>query len=174
VLLLDFDNPFAYFVLDSRSSMQERIIEILVYLLSELHHERAYKNKVNLTNALVLKGYTETEINLAFAWIFNHLRRPIAGKGDSTYSFTEDMENYPDADQLILSPEAYGYLLHLLDLGIIRDNDVEMFVERALAYGKDAINVDDLKSIVATIIFGMENRSSFNGYPMYQEDLPIQ
>lgn len=154
--------------------MQERIIEILVYLLSELYREKPNKSKVNLTSNLVLKGYTETEINLAFAWIFNHLRRPITGGGDGTHSFTEDMDNYPDADQLVISPEAYGYLLHLLDLGIIKDNDVEMFVERALAYGKNAINVDDLKSIVATIIFGMENRSSFNGYPLYQEDLPIQ
>ena len=154
--------------------MQERIIEILVYLLSELYRDRAYKSKVNLTSALILKGYTDTEINLAFAWIFNHLRRPLTGNGDRIQSFTEDMDNYPDADQLIISPEAYGYLLHLLDLGIIKDNDVEMFVERALVYGKNAINVDDLKSIVATIIFGMENRSSFNGYPLYQDDLPIQ
>ena len=154
--------------------MQERIIEILVYLLSELHRERACKNKVNLTSNLILKGYTETEINLAFAWIFNHLHYPPRGNDEDSYSFAEDMDNYPDADQLIISPEAYGYLLHLLDLGIIKDNDVEMFVERALAYGKNDINVDDLKSIVASIIFGMENRSSFNGYSLYQGDLPIQ
>jgi uncharacterized protein Smg (DUF494 family) len=155
--------------------MQERIIEILVYLLSELNRDRAYKNKVSLTNTLTMKGYTETEINLAFAWIFNHLRRPMTGKGDQEYSFSDDMDHIADADQLIISPEAYGYLLHLLDLGIMKDNDVEMFVERALAYGKDAINVDDLKSIVATIIFGMENRSSFNGYSLSQAaDLPIQ
>jgi uncharacterized protein Smg (DUF494 family) len=154
--------------------MQERIIEILVYLLSELNREHARKKKLNLTHALTMKGYTETEINLAFAWIFNHLRRPVAGMGDKEYSFSEDMEQLTDADQLIISPEAYGYLLHLLDLGIMKDGDVEMFVERALATGKDAINVDDLKSIVATIIFGTENRSSFNGYSLYQGDLPIQ
>jgi uncharacterized protein Smg (DUF494 family) len=145
--------------------MQERIIEILVYLL---------KNRVSLTNALTMKGYTETEINLAFAWIFNHLRSPVSGKGDHEQAINEEMDQFADADQLVISPEAYGYLLHLLDLGIMKDNDVEMFVERALAYGKEAINVDDLKSIVATIIFGMENRSSFNGYSLYQGDLPIQ
>jgi uncharacterized protein Smg (DUF494 family) len=154
--------------------MQERIIEILVYLLNELQQERTHTSKINLTRSLVLKGYTEVEINLAFSWIFNHLRRPPAGKTDSAYSFTDEMDSYPEADQLIISPEAYGYLLHLLDLGIIKDNDVEMFVERALAYGKNDIGVDELKSIVATIIFGLENRSSFNGYSLYQGDLPVQ
>jgi len=154
--------------------MQERIIEILVYLLNELNREHIQKNKLSLTNTLTMKGYTETEINLAFAWIFNHLKRPISGKGDHEHSISDEMDQFADADQLIISPEAYGYLLHLLDLGIMKDNEVEMFVERALAYGKDAINVDDLKSIVATIIFGMENRSSFNGYSLYQEDMPIQ
>jgi uncharacterized protein Smg (DUF494 family) len=153
--------------------MQERIIEILVYLLSELHQEQAFRSKLDLTHNLVLKGYTESEINLAFAWIFNHLRHPAAGKGYEGYSFAEEMAGYPDAEQLIISPEAYGYLLHLLDLGIMRDNDVEMFVERALAYGKNDINVDDLKSIVASILFGMENRSSFNGYSFHQGDWQV-
>ena len=49
-----------------------------------------------------------------------------------------------------------------------------MFIERAVAYGKDDISVDDLKSIIATILFGMDNLSSFNGYPFYQGDIQIQ
>ena len=49
-----------------------------------------------------------------------------------------------------------------------------MFIERAIAYGKDDISVDDLKSIVATILFGLDNRSSFNGYPFFQGDTTIQ
>ena len=56
--------------------MQERIVEIIVYLLSEIHQERRRKDKVDLTSALQLKGYTEIEINLAFSWIFEHLRKP--------------------------------------------------------------------------------------------------
>ena len=36
------------------------------------------------------------------------------------------------------------------------------------------ISVDDLKSIVASILFGMDSRSSFSGYPYFQGDTPIQ
>jgi hypothetical protein len=49
-----------------------------------------------------------------------------------------------------------------------------MFIERAVAFGKDDIGVDDLKSIVASILFGLDNRSSFNGYPSYQGDTIFQ
>ena len=64
--------------------------------------------------------------------------------------------------------------MQLIQLGVIKENDIEMFIERAIAYGKDDISVDDLKSIVATILFGLDNRSSFNGYPFFQGDTTIQ
>ncbi len=72
------------------------------------------------------------------------------------------------------APDAYGFLLQLIQLGVIKENDIEMFIERAIAYGKDDISVDDLKSIISTILFGLDNRSSFNGYPFFQGDTTIQ
>ena len=154
--------------------MQERIIEILVYLLTELQQERNRKDKVDLSRELFLQGYTEAEVNLAFSWIFRHLGKPSADQIDGAISFDEDLEELPEMDRLAISPEAYGYLLQLLHLGIIREDDMDMFIERAIAYGKDDINVDDLKSIVATILFGIDNRSSFNGYTFYDGNIPVQ
>jgi len=154
--------------------MQERIVEIIVYLLSEIHQERRKKDKVDLTSALQLKGYTEIEINLAFSWIFEHLRKPpseIFGGGAGEDFEYEDMA---DLESLVISPDAYGYLIQLLHLGIMKDRDMEIFIERALAYGKDDISVDDLKSIVASIIFNTDNASMFGGYTLYGGEVPLQ
>jgi len=75
---------------------------------------------------------------------------------------------------LVISPDAYGFLIQLIQLGVMKDLELEIFVERALAYGKDDLNVDDLKSIVASILFDLDNRSTFNGYTFYGGDLTIQ
>jgi len=152
--------------------MQERIIEIIVYLLSEMQQERKQKAKIDLTHDLMLRGYTEIEINLAFSWIFNHLQRSSKGQEDD--ASLQDLGEFPELEKLVISSEAYGYLIHLIQLGIIGDQDLELFIERALAYGKDDISVDDLKSIIASILFGLDNRSSFNGYTFYSGDLTIQ
>ena len=154
--------------------MQERIVEIIVYLLSELQQERRQKDKVDLTRTLQLKGYTEIEINLAFSWIFKHLRRPPSeiirdASGDET-----EYEDMADLESLVISPDAYGSLIQLMHLGIMKDRDMETFIERALAYGKDDISVDDLKSIVASIIFDSDNASMFGGYTLQDGDVPIQ
>jgi uncharacterized protein Smg (DUF494 family) len=154
--------------------MQERIVEIIVYLLSELQQERRRKDKVDLTRSLHLKGYTEIEINLAFAWIFKHLRKPplesaMRGSGEE-----QDYDEMADLESLIISPDAYGYLIQLLHLGIMKDRDMETFIERALAYGKDDISVDDLKSIVASIIFDTDTAYMFGGYTLYDGDVPLQ
>jgi uncharacterized protein Smg (DUF494 family) len=154
--------------------MQERIIEIIVHLLSEMQQERRQKDKVDLSNDLMLRGYTEIEINLAFSWIFNHLQPASQDRADHAAVVKQDLEDFVDIEKLVISPEAYGYLIQLIQLGVIKDHDIELLVERAMAYGKDDINVDDLKSIVATIIFGLDNRSSFNGYPFHSGDLTIQ
>ena len=154
--------------------MQERIVEIIVYLLSELQQERRRKDKVDLTSTLQLKGYTEIEINLAFSWIFEHLRKPPAEVFGGGSGEENEYEDIADLESLVIAPDAYGYLIQLLHLGIMKDRDMEIFIERALAYGKDDISVDDLKSIVASIIFNTDNASMFGGYTLYNGDVPIQ
>ncbi len=154
--------------------MQERIIEIIVYLLNELQQERNKKDQVDLTRELLVKGYTDVEVSLAFSWIFEYLKNPPQERHDIDHEPSDQLEDHPDFERLIISPDAYGFLLQLIQLGVIKENDIEMFIERAVAFGKDDISVDDLKSIVATILFGMDSRTSFNGYPFYQGDAPIQ
>ncbi len=154
--------------------MQERIVEIIVYLLSALQQERRRKDKVDLTRTLQLKGYTEIEVNLAFSWIFKHLHTSPSEVVRFTDGEENELEEMADLENLVISPDAYGYLIQLLHLGVMRDHDMETFIERALAYGKDDISVDDLKSIVASIIFNADNASMFGGYQLYGGDVPIQ
>ena len=154
--------------------MQERIVEIIVYLLTELQQDWNQKARTNLTSALQFKGYTDVEINLAFSWIFKHLRQPSVERFRGKLEINEDPEPLPDIEQLVITPDAYGYLVQLIHLGIMKDDEMDKFVERALAIGKDDISVDDLKSIVASIIFDMDNHTSFNGYSLYHGDVPLQ
>jgi uncharacterized protein Smg (DUF494 family) len=153
--------------------MQERIIEVIVYLLTEMQQERSRKDKVDLTHVLLLKGYTEVEINLGFSWIFNHLKNPPL---DSSLPFdkSDDTEDFDDLDELVIAPDAYGYLLQLLNLGVVRENDMQIIVERALAFGKEDINLDDLKSIVAGIIFGHDEGYPLSGYTPFDGNSPVQ
>ncbi|MCK4755256.1 MAG: DUF494 family protein, partial [Calditrichia bacterium] len=98
--------------------MQERILEIIVYLLNELQQERKGLDKIDLTRDLLVNGYTEGEVNLAFSWIFNHLKSTPQNRIDSDIDYTDQFEDYPEFERLIISPDAYGFLLKLIQLGV--------------------------------------------------------
>ena len=66
---------------------------------------------------------------------------------------------------MIITAEAYGYLLQMTHLGLLSDYDLELVIERALSIGTSNINIDDVKSITASIIFGGDsNFNSFDGF----------
>jgi len=145
--------------------MQERIVEIIVYVLGELHQERKSKDRVDLSGDLASRGYTENEINLAFSWVFNHLRGVRNGiTHEEDFEDQEELFGQFELEQLVITPEAYSYLIQLIHLGVIRDNDLEKLVERALIAGESSLSLEDMKSIVASVLFEDGFHSSRGGY----------
>ncbi len=145
--------------------MQERLIEIIVYLLGEFKQPQEDDNYKDLSKQLVNLGYTESEINLAFSWIFNHLQEQQAAmEGEFEYGPSSSRILH-DVERMIISAEAYGYLLQMTHLGLLSDFELELVIERALSIGTSNISIDDVKSIAASIIFGTESGSnSYKGF----------
>ncbi|MCB0281257.1 MAG: DUF494 family protein [Calditrichae bacterium] len=145
--------------------MQERIIEIIVYLLGEFQHNQIDENYRDLSKELLSRGYTDNEINLAFSWIFNHLQKNNSDT-DNEFSYSQgSVRVLHDLEKLVIAPEAYGYLLQLWHLGMIKEYEMEDVIERALAIGSAHISLEDVKSIAASLIFSSESYlSSADGF----------
>lgn len=143
--------------------MQERIIEIIVYLLEEFQQKQTADKYTDLSKELLLRGYTDSEINFAFSWIFNHLQQSSEEQIDFTYG-ADSVRVLHDLEKLVIAPEAYGYLLQLLHLGMIKEMDLEDVIEKALSIGSTHITVDDVKSLAASVIFNPETNPSVEGF----------
>lgn len=145
--------------------MQERLIEIIVYLLGEFKQPQSSEKYTDLSKELVSKGYTENEINLAFSWIFNHLQEKQDGYEDEFRYAPNSNRVLHDVEKMIISADAYGYLIQMTHLGLLSDYDLELVIERALSLGTSNITLEDIKSIAASIIFGGDsNFNSFEGF----------
>ena len=143
--------------------MQERIIEIIVYLLGEFQHSPNPGEYTDLSKELLSKGYTENEINLAFSWVFNHMQP----KGDLSEEFTYEQDSVRvlhDLEKLVIAPEAYGYLLQLWHLGMIKEYEMEDVIERVLSLGNNLVSLEDIKSMAATLIFNQESLLGQKGF----------
>jgi len=143
--------------------MQERIIEIIVYLLEEFQDTPQEKYD-DLSEKLMAQGYTESEINLAFSWIFNHLQKPDIPEGRDVHYQESSIRVLHDLEKLIIQPDGYGYLLQLHQLGILNANDIEEVIERALSVGSTNVTLDDIKTFANMLIFNPDKNPASDSY----------
>jgi uncharacterized protein Smg (DUF494 family) len=137
------------------TGMQEKIIEIIVYLIQELQHDKRL-GEIDL-GLLADNGYTPNEISTAFSWLFDkiNLGENILNEEDSPSPHSFRMLH--DAERNVITPEAHGYLIQLRELGLIDDLGMEQVIDKIMMAGFSRVDVDNIKSTVASIMFDFDD-----------------
>jgi len=138
--------------------MQEKIVEILVYLIGELQKNTPIAD-IDLT-VLSQQGYSTTEISTAFNWLFEKISHGENIITDVSPSSPHSHRILHDAERMVVSAEAYGYLIQLRELGLITDLDIEVLIDRVMMSGYASVNVEEMKTLVAGLL--MESDDSSN------------
>ncbi|MGD0589922.1 MAG: DUF494 family protein [Bacteroidota bacterium] len=133
--------------------MQERIVEIILYLVSELRSNKRLSD-VDVSS-LTRDGYTQSEISSAFSWLFERLS---LGKSmtDVTSGASTSHRMLNDTEKMVVESQAYGYLIQCQQLGLFNNIDVETIIERIMMAGFTTIGLPEMKSFVAGYLFDME------------------
>ncbi len=134
--------------------MQERIVEIILFLVNELRSNKQL-SEVDVS-LLSQNGYTPSEISTAFSWLFERMSvgEPQFSPGKPADT-SHRMLN--EAEKLVIQQEAFGYLLQCHQLGLLSNSDIEIIVERIMAAGFAAVGINEMKSFVAGLLFGFDN-----------------
>lgn len=138
--------------------MRERIIEIIVYLISELNHNHPI-DEVTF-DRLSDQGYSTTEISAAFSWLFDKIHFGNHSMSSEEFARSSSLRFLNNAEKEIISPEIHGYLIQLYQLGLLGNEHLEMTIERAIATGYRNLTIEQLHSIIATILFDAESTAS--------------
>ena len=136
--------------------MQDKVVEIIVYILSEIK-EINQLNDIDV-NKLAEKGYSDSEINTAFAWIYSKLDEgELIFKDDS--GETRSHRAFNKVEDKIFTVDAKGYLLLLRELGLLDDLDIDLVIEKVLLSGYRIINISELKKFITSIVLNSESKS---------------
>ena len=135
--------------------MQEKIIEIIVYLVNEMRNNKALGD----IDVKILEegGYTQAEISSAFGWLFDKLAASdqmvphVERQVEHSYRILHDVE------KMVIAPEAQGYLIQLRELGILSDAMLETVIDRAMMSGYTRIGLEETRMIVASLVFEKED-----------------
>ena len=137
--------------------MQEKIIEIIVYILNEMRNSK-HINEIDLKK-LNKDGYTEAEINTAFAWIFSKIESGEKLFNEASAS-NKSHRFFHNAEQNILSTEAMGYLIQMKELCIISDLDEELIIDKIFMAGYQKVGVEEIKLLISSLLFDFEDKTN--------------
>ena len=136
--------------------MKERVVEILVILMSEIEANKRLSD-IDFDD-LKSKGYTQTEISAAFSWLYENM--PVQD-GIVVRDEMPDKDSrriLHDAEKMMISTEAQGYLMQLCEVGLLDNRDLENIIERAMMSGLEQLSLDEVREIAAAVLFARPNK----------------
>jgi len=135
--------------------MDERLVEIIISIVDRLVDQATSSKTVeNLTGTLVAEGYSIGEINTAFMWLYHTVDESFFEEGTvlPDYGKKSTLRMLNDFEKSLISPQAYGYILQLSQLGLLDDLQIEELIERAIYTCVETVELNDVKRIVPSII----------------------
>lgn len=123
--------------------------------MNKIRENKLGINKLSSLSVDLLKeGYTESEIDMAFTWLFE--KADISGRDMESLCSPLPNTAYRQlnySEKLVIRPAAHGYLLQLRSLDLIDDAQMEQIIEQAMLLGDNSVDREDIEDIVAVIMF---------------------
>lgn len=148
--------------------MNKRLLEIIAYAMKEIRDNSFENIELQfIMDVLLERGFSEEEISGAMAWLVNHgetIDRLIKKKNDGVPRPIWRQLN--ENERQAISPEAYSYLFHLREMELLKDDDMETIIERAVTIKLPSLEIEDIKDLIAIVVLDFENSAS-EGYFQY-------
>lgn len=139
--------------------LYEKIIEIIVFLLSELKNNKELA-EIDVDKLSTL-GYTQNEINTAFSWVYSKIYSGEKIFVDETGE-TKSQRFLHDVEQNVISPEAYGYLIQLKQLGMINNMDIDLIIDKIMVSSHNDVDLQEMKFIIASYLLDIDDLHNTN------------
>jgi uncharacterized protein Smg (DUF494 family) len=147
--------------------MKEKVVEILVYIMSEIQENKRLQ-EIDI-GELKSKGYTQSEISAAFSWLYDNVQFGEVQFARPSQAARSSRRVFHEAEKQVLSTESQGYLIQLRELGLLDDRDLESVIERAMMAGYEKLSVEEVRDIVTAVLFAKQSGGSSSGHSMLSE-----
>lgn len=141
--------------------MDQRIVEILMYVIGEIQSRRIKVDEIDgISEELLDRGFSHRDVATAISLVADRM----AGETKRTYvaapcSVTSHRVLH-DIERQYVSPDAYGYLIQMTHLGLLDTADTEEIIERCMMMNNLNVGMDEMKMVVASHLLEKDPRQS--------------
>jgi len=142
----------------------QRVVGLAMHLLREIREQRMALDDIeDMSEELRGQGYTDSEINAAFDWVYDRVDGIDPSEVMYRAGFSKgSVRILHPAERAVLSAEAYGQLIEMQALNMLDMEDVERILDRVLAIG-GPLTVEDLRTVVHSYLFEEGSRAGRKG-----------
>lgn len=143
--------------------MRNNVVDIIVHLMRHINVGEPLK-EITFDD---LGSYDKSEISAAYSWVLQKY-------GTNPEKDITDMQKHQAesrsprilhyAERMMLSKEAYGYLLELYNLGLIDATGLEQIIEQTMLRSMERVTLDKVKEYVVRYLFGAQEPSTSSLY----------
>lgn len=136
--------------------MKETLLDVLLYLFENYFYDDpdAVRDRDSLQAGVIQAGFTPAEVSKAFDWLDAlAAQRVVLQTEHDDDSAPGPVRLYAEQEMERLDVDCRGFLMFLLDNGILDITQHECVVERAMALDQDEVDLEDLKWVVLMVLF---------------------
>ena len=143
--------------------MKETLLDVLLYLFENYFYDDpdAVRDRDSLQAGVIQAGFSPAEVSKAFDWLDalaeqRSVFRPLPDDGAAP----GPVRLYAEQEMARLDTDCRGFLMFLLDNGVLDAAQHEHVVDRAMALDQDEIDLDDLKWVVLMVLFNQPGQEA--------------
>jgi uncharacterized protein Smg (DUF494 family) len=122
------------------------LIDILVKVVEGINNKHSIDKILEDVNRT--RKVNKNLIAAIYSWIFEKLTRDIADRADNQ---TNSIRLISAEEVDILGFENHNYILHLYNLGLINNSDIDKILEQALTFQEGELQFEQLNLIILSI-----------------------
>jgi uncharacterized protein Smg (DUF494 family) len=142
--------------------MYDRIIEILIFVLSELTNNKDL-DEISIAE-LTKRGYTNEEITTAFTWIVEQLDNPESMPGLNMPNNEIAFRVLNETETELFNKETWGEIINLKNLGMLSNENIEALIDWAVLMGIDNMTKQQLSEYLAFNVFKFQKENNMKNY----------
>lgn len=140
--------------------MGERILEIVFYLVQHMRNNNGtVLHLEDISKSLKNMGFSDNEISSAYGWFLEEVQSRDMQEVVTERNGDTPPRHFSEQEKQLFSVEARGFLIQLYQMGLVSPEQFEAIIDRVNLLEPSSVDINTLKIIASSIIFGGINRN---------------
>jgi len=129
--------------------MQTNVIDIILFMVRML---RLGHTLTDINQEKQLHLYSQAEVSAAYSWILQKMKD--GADRFSTKKTPESMRVLHQAERMMITKEAQGFLMDLYGNGVLNYEQLEQIIEVSMMGTFEKTDLEKIKKLVSQLLFG--------------------